>query len=261
MTENNPQVGTANMPTLFEERQFFSKARQTDRETRRVEDEERSLFAISHAYFARAARKQKQNIAKYLKPTVVAILMTLVFGIWVFYRWVWQPVWFVSLPLQMVEAFDLFEFGSTITLFILWGIVFWQRYQSARVTTLSVDQLYALSPYDFEHFVGRVFRKKGFNVILRGRSGDMGVDLELHHTDNGKRAVVQCKRYRNTVGPETVRELYGTMLHERVAHAFLVTTAEISAGGRTWAQNKPITLIDGNTLVRIASELKITPKK
>ena len=254
MTETNPQVGAANLPTLFEERQFFSKAR-------RVETEERSFFGISHAYFARAARRQKQNIARYLKPIIVAILMTIVFGIWVFYRWLWQPVWFGHLPIQMVEAFDLFEFGSTITLCILWGIVFWQRYQSKRVKILSVEQLYALSPYDFEQFVGQVFRKKGFNVVLRGRSGDMGVDLELHHNDNGKRAVVQCKRYRNTVGPETVRELYGTMLHERVSHAFLVTTAEISGGGRTWAQNKPLTLIDGETLVRIASELKITPKK
>ena len=238
MLHKLPQVGSANATQRFEERHFFN---------------------ITSADFARAARRQKQNMANYLKPIVVAILMTLVFGIWVFYRWVWQPEWFGRMPLQLIEAFDLFEFGSTITLFILWGIVFWQRYQSRRIAALSIDTLYALSPYDFEHFVGRVFRKKGFNVMLRGRSGDMGVDLELRHINSDKRAIVQCKRYRNTVGPETVRELYGTMLHERVAHAFLVTTAEISDGGRTWAQNKPLTLIDGATLVKIAGELQISP--
>ena len=68
---------------------------------------------------------------------------------------------------------------------------------------------------------------------------------------NGRRAVVQCKRYRHVIGPEIVRELFGTMIHERAAHGFLVTTAEISDGARSWAADKPITLIDGMSLVSL----------
>jgi hypothetical protein len=34
-----------------------------------------------------------------------------------------------------------------------------------------------------------------------------------------------------------------------------VTTAEISASAKRWAQGKPITLIDGPTLVEIAQSL------
>ncbi|MCB0000495.1 MAG: restriction endonuclease, partial [Anaerolineales bacterium] len=46
----------------------------------------------------------------------------------------------------------------------------------------------------------------------------------------------------------------------RAAHAFLVTTADISDAAREWAQYKPITLIDGETLVQIATSLQNQPK-
>jgi restriction endonuclease Mrr len=52
-----------------------------------------------------------------------------------------------------------------------------------------------------------------------------------------------------------VRELLGTMIHEQVHHAFLVTTADISPAAREWAQTKPMTLIDGQTLVALAEAL------
>jgi restriction system protein len=111
-----------------------------------------------------------------------------------------------------------------------------------------------LSPKDFEEYVGTLFRRKGYQVALRGGSGDHGVDLELFGPD-GRKAIVQCKRYQHTVGEEIVRELFGTIIHERSIRGFLVTTAEISASAKSWAAGKPITLIDGPTLVEIAQSL------
>ncbi|MCA9937479.1 MAG: restriction endonuclease [Anaerolineales bacterium] len=115
-------------------------------------------------------------------------------------------------------------------------------------------EIYALSPGAFERYVAGIFRRKGYRVKIRGGSGDLGVDLEVTN-QHGKRAIVQCKRYQHTVGAEVVRELYGTLIHERAAHAFLVTTADISTAARDWSQGKPITLIDGETLVHIAYTL------
>jgi restriction system protein len=103
--------------------------------------------------------------------------------------------------------------------------------------------------------VAAIFRRKGYQVRLTGGSGDHGVDLELHDLRSSRRAIVQCKRYQNTVGEELVRELYGTLLHELAYHAFLVTTADISDAAREWAQGKPITLIDGAALVEIDAAL------
>jgi restriction system protein len=112
--------------------------------------------------------------------------------------------------------------------------------------------MYELSPKAFEHYVAGLYRRKGYHVVVRGRSGDHGVDLELTSA-GGRRAIVQCKRYRDTVGEEIVRGLFGTLLHETAHHAFLVTTADISAAARAWAAGKPMTLIDGTTLVEIAA--------
>ncbi|MBE2221690.1 MAG: restriction endonuclease, partial [Anaerolineae bacterium] len=48
---------------------------------------------------------------------------------------------------------------------------------------------------------------------------------------------------------------FGTLIHERVSHAFLVTTADISPSAREWAQGKPMTLIDGNLLIQVSEKL------
>ncbi len=119
---------------------------------------------------------------------------------------------------------------------------------------MTKEQLFELDPKSFEYYVAGLFRQKGYAVTVRGRSGDHGVDLELKSARD-KRAIVQCKRYRGTVGEKIVRDLFGTLLHERASRAFLVTTADISDAAAKWSQGKPITLIDGDTLVEIAASL------
>lgn len=189
---------------------------------------------------------------------LLAAVLTLLTLFWLFYRAVVQPAWIGRLPDPAYELLRLVETANAITLALLWAVLGWRRWQRQRSTPLppvvSVNDLYALSPGAFERYVGGLFRRKGYKVKLRGRSGDLGVDLEITRRD-GRRAIVQCKRYRHTVGAEIVRELFGTLIHERVSHGFLVTTADISDAAREWAANKPLTLIDGDLLVQIATAL------
>ena len=186
--------------------------------------------------------------------------LTAVFLLWLVYRALFTPVWIANLPPLLAELLSLLELGWCATLFCLWFII-WrqgkpasQPQASSQIKALTVAELYALSPADFEEYVARLFRRKGYRVELRGRSGDNGVDLMVTNRQ-GRKAVVQCKRYRNNVGPDTIRELYGTLVHEQVAHAFLVTTAGISQSAKTWAKGKPMTLIDGDQLAHLSSVL------
>ena len=178
--------------------------------------------------------------------------LTAAFLMWMSYRVLVRP----TFPTLLGEWITLVEVSGGFTLVLIWTAVWWQqrRQLTYTVSRLELDQLYDLSPREFEQYVARLFRHKGYRVKLRGRSGDQGVDLELTQRD-GRRAVVQCKRYQRTIGPDVVRDLYGTMMHEGVAHAFLVTTAEISEASRQWAAGKPITLIDGQALARIVAAL------
>jgi HJR/Mrr/RecB family endonuclease len=185
----------------------------------------------------------------------LALIAGLLFG-WLIYHHLGQPTWISDLPPLLFELLNLLESASILTMLLITAILFWRAAQRKKRAeeTITPDDLYALSPAAFEGYVADLFQRKGYRVFLRGQSGDHGVDLELEHSGN-RRAIVQCKRYRNAIGPDVVRELFGTMIHEGVHHAFLVTTADISPAARKWARNKPITLIDGSTLAKIAESL------
>lgn len=181
-------------------------------------------------------------------------VVTILFAAWALWRYGIADATIARLPGWLGDLLGLLTGAGFLTLCVLWGIVAWQfRQRSALTRSLETVDLYALSPRDFEHFVAQLFERRGYHVEVRGRSGDLGVDLSLTGA-NGRRAIVQCKRYRHQVGPDIVRELFGTMVHERALHGFLVTTAEISDAAREWARGKPITLIDGQTLVQLAND-------
>ncbi|MCX7707595.1 MAG: restriction endonuclease, partial [Anaerolineae bacterium] len=82
-----------------------------------------------------------------------------------------------------------------------------------------------------------------------------GIDLEV--SGNGlRRGLVQCKRYRGTVGEPTIRDLYGTLVHERADYAWLATTGGVSRQARDWASGKPMELWDGQRLVELAAKYR-----
>ncbi len=178
---------------------------------------------------------------------------------WLIYHSFWQPAWLTLSPNWFKELVNLLELSAFLTLIAVWGVLGWRHWRPhiqpvPAFPQLELDHLFAFSPGDFERYVAGLFRRKGYVVKQRGGTGDLGVDLELLAPGN-RRAIVQCKRYQNTVGAEMVRELYGTLIHEKALHAFLITTADISPAARLWAQGKPMTLIDGETLMQIAAAL------
>ena len=197
---------------------------------------------------------------------VVVIGWTAALILWLLYRGLVRPEWVNIISDGAYEFLTLVEAGSVFTLMCLWSVLtYWQMREDRDtpgrgdtpypMAALTADEMYTLSPADFEKYTASLFRMKGYDVKVRGRSGDSGVDLDIKSPD-GRRAVAQCKRYNKTVGSEIVRELFGTMIHERASHAFLITTANISKAARDWAKGKPITLIDGAKLEQIAASIE-----
>ena len=186
---------------------------------------------------------------------IIVGVVTAIYLLWLWVRLTLQPSWIDALPDLLNEVVNLFELGWGLTLAVVWIVLIWryrQRTTRRQFVAATREQMITMEPEAFEHYIAELFHEKGYRVIHRGRSGDHGVDLEI---TSPKKAIVQCKRYQGTVGEDVVRDLYGTLMHERVARAFLVTTGEISQSAMNWAREKPITLIDGATLVVIASSL------
>lgn len=187
---------------------------------------------------------------------------------WMAYHWMGQPAWITQLSDLSYEFLILLEGAALFTLSGLWGFLVWREQKQQSLTPspnhtqapikIRREQLYDLSPYQFESYVAELFRRKGYEVKMRGGSGDHGVDLELLDR-NGRSAIVQCKRYNRPIGPDVVRELFGTTIHERAGRGFLVTTADISSTSRRWARGKPLSLIDGKALTKLAQEVQLDP--
>ncbi|MEI5102537.1 restriction endonuclease [Streptomyces sp. PmtG] len=111
--------------------------------------------------------------------------------------------------------------------------------------------LYAMDPIAFESLVADLFRAMGMRAVMTERSNDGGVDVDA--TDptpiRGGRIVVQVKRYRNTVPPTAVRDLYGTVQDRGANKGVLVTTSGFGPGSYTFASGKPLELVSGPELV------------
>ncbi len=111
--------------------------------------------------------------------------------------------------------------------------------------------LFAMDPIAFENLVADLFRAMGMQAVTTQRSGDGGVDVDaLDPTPiRGGKIVVQVKRYRNTVPPTAVRDLYGTVQAEGANKGVLVTTSGFGPGSHTFANGKPLELVSGPELV------------
>ena len=120
----------------------------------------------------------------------------------------------------------------------------------------TLESIKQLSPGGFEEFVADLFHRRGYAVQVVGGDGDHGVDLVATNRD-GERELVQCKRWgRKWLGEPVVRDFYGALMHDGVAvRGYIVATSFFSHAARTWAERKPLKLIDGEELARTSERI------
>ena len=111
-----------------------------------------------------------------------------------------------------------------------------------------------MDPTIFEYLTALLFEERGYPASSSGKPGDEGVDVLLQ--DGDYVGVVQCKRYDGSVGQPTIRDLYGTMMHNDAEEAYLVTTGTVTRQAREWSAGKPIHLVDGAALAAWVTQTK-----
>lgn len=108
-----------------------------------------------------------------------------------------------------------------------------------------------LTAEEFEWLAGETFRREGWTVEETGRqvAPDGNIDLKL--TRDGRRMIVQCKRWTSqAVGVDEVRELAGTLMREglRGSSGILVTLSDYTPSARAEARTIGIELVNGRGL-------------
>jgi restriction system protein len=175
-----------------------------------------------------------------------------------------------TISLFVHEPLNTIAFFSTGTVLIVLKIVrtiehrrdIQQKADAAR----NVEDLLNLSPKAFEEMVVEFYIALGHRAKRTGATGDHGVDVVVH-TSEGEKWVVQCKRWRGTVGEPIVRDFLGVIQHEKADKGAIITTGKFSAQAREWVKGKPLTLIEGDqflvTLKRArgtSSQLPVVPE-
>jgi len=117
------------------------------------------------------------------------------------------------------------------------------------------DDLMSLKPNEFERLVAHIYRELGYRAKENPhRSADGGIDLLLE-SDNS-RIVVQCKRWRDVVPVQPVRELWGVKHAMNAQGAIFVTTSQFTPAAEAWAARLPeLELVDGRQLLRTIEKL------
>ncbi len=126
-----------------------------------------------------------------------------------------------------------------------------------------------MSPKKFEQFSRVLLTKMGVQFTDKGVqiSNDGGIDGYGYHTDDDDfrttRVVIQCKRYNSgAVNEPEINQFLGAMNKFQADYGVFITNSRFTNAARIAArEGTPITLIDGNDLIRliIRYELFITP--
>lgn len=126
-----------------------------------------------------------------------------------------------------------------------------------------------MSPKKFEQLSRALLTKMGVQFTDKGVkiSNDGGIDGYGYHTDDDDfrttRVVIQCKRYNTApVSEPDVNQFLGVMNKFQADYGVFITNNRFTNAAREAArEGTPITLIDGNDLIRlvIKYELFITP--
>lgn len=104
-----------------------------------------------------------------------------------------------------------------------------------------------MSGVEFETHIIRLLKAKGYEDIAgTPASGDQGADI-LAKKD-GKKIVIQAKRYIKPVGNKAVQEVTAALRFYNADEAWVVTNATFTRSARALAHKNDVKLVDGTAL-------------
>lgn len=105
------------------------------------------------------------------------------------------------------------------------------------------SDLLKMDPYQFEHFCASLLEEQGFEQIrVTRKSNDRGVDIIAFLS--GERYVVQCKRYKDTVGSPEMQGFIGAMKNAGAEKGIYMTTGTFTREAELMARVNGVDLFD-----------------
>lgn len=107
-------------------------------------------------------------------------------------------------------------------------------------------QIEHLNGFEFEQFLGELFKKAGYKVIVTKKSGDQGADLIVEK--NGISTAIQAKKYIGSVGNSAVQEVVAAMKYYDCDKSMVITTGSFTKGAYALASRNGVQLIGSESI-------------
>ncbi|WP_025680642.1 restriction endonuclease [Paenibacillus massiliensis] len=136
-----------------------------------------------------------------------------------------------------------------------------QRKRAERLKRSGIGQIDKMDGIQFEQYLGHLFRSQGYKAEVTQAAGDFGADLVL--SKDGRRIVVQAKRYNKNVGLKAVQEAQGARAHYKASEAWVVTNSKFTQQAFQLANSNGVRLIGRDELVEMLLQMKekLSPAK
>jgi len=111
-----------------------------------------------------------------------------------------------------------------------------------------------MSGIDFEGFIEHNLKDSGYNVSGTPKTGDQGADVIA--TKNGKKYIIQAKRYSKPVSNKAVQEVVAAKNYYQGDFAVVVTNSTFTRSAKALAQKNDVLLVEGSQLTELGSLLQ-----
>jgi restriction system protein len=123
------------------------------------------------------------------------------------------------------------------------------------------SNLRLLDSTEFEWLVGEMFHREGWDVQETGQSDGPDGNIDLILLRDGKRVIVQCKRWESwVVGVDEIRKFAGTLMREGLPadSGIYVTLSSFGKQARAEAKAIGFELIDSDELLARIEKIRHT---
>ncbi|MBA7515528.1 hypothetical protein ES705_07570 [subsurface metagenome] len=115
------------------------------------------------------------------------------------------------------------------------------------------EKIQGMDGHEFEIQIGRLYHAMGYTV--RVTAGNGGIDVWAFKEN--RKVVIQCKHWKNPVGPGEIREFNGSQGRKIADEAIFVTSGSYTEKAKVEASMAKIDLIDGLKLIELFAEFYV----
>ena len=149
--------------------------------------------------------------------------------------------------------------GFLILIIAVTILIFFAR--KALLRNARMRRIDKMSGPEFELYLYEQFRRMKCYKKVRhvGQSGDYGADLILYKKD-GRKIIVQAKRYHGCVGIAAVQQAIGAMNYYDADEGIVATNSTFSDAAKNLASTSNVKLYDRNFIYKLANK-KVNTKE